>query len=657
MTKTKKCRSINNTKTRKKYDLPLIKKYNSVSNKYIDKKLVNTLVKEFKSITKNIKEYPISKLDKYSYSHNYDYDDDYGAIFFIDDNNNTFELIDFDNIGKKYNYFNIGNYVISNNEEILAYSIDTKGDRNYSIFIKSFYSDKSFFISSECSSEISFSPDSDILYYIKYDPIDFRPAYLYSCNLCNKINTLIYFEKNRSKSLGIYMTSDNKKIIVTSDQYGNEDDYSIKKIKEEIGSLAKNTLINLFTGKENTSYSFEHWNNTWYILKKYYDETSIVITNDFIKYKTVIKYKSKLIIEHFFIKNNVLICLYKNNNKNTRFLSFYNIITNKLKNLYLSNDNSSITFPYFSNLDPHNNFLYINYETFLEPNKLIKIDLSSLKYNILTTSSNKSYNSSLYSQKIIKVNNYVYITMLYKNSNSLKNKKCLLYGYGAYGQTIEPRFNAPVISLLNRDFIYCVAHIRGSMYTGYNHWLHGKLLHKKNTFKDFITAANYLFKNNYTSSENLCIWGSSAGGLLIGAVINMYPNIAKLAIMGVPFLDVVNTMTDTCQPLTTEEFKEWGNPKDKKVLNYLKSYDPISNINLLNNYPNIYIYGNLNDTLVPYYQPLKYYKKIKNAKIFKNKDKFVLLKINLKYGHMDASKTSESLYGTAEKYSMIIKYT
>lgn len=657
MTKTKKCRSINKTKTRKKYDLPLIKKYNSQSNKYIDRNLVKTLVKEFKSIIKINKEYPITKLYKYSYSHNYDNDDDYGALFFIDKNNETHELIDFDYIGKKYDYFHIGNYVISNNEEILAYSLDTLGDRNYSIFIKSFYSNKSFLISTECSPVIVFSPDSDFLYYIKYDPIDYRPAYLYSYDLCSKKNTLIYFEKNRSKSLDIYMTSDNREIVIIANQYGSEDDYSITKVKEEIGYVSKNTLNTLFTGIENTSYSFEHWHYTWYILKKHYDQTSIMITNDFIKFKTIIKYQKNLIIEHFFIKNNILICLYKNNNNFTRFLSFYNINTNKLKNLYLSNENSSISFPYFSNLDPYSNFLYINYETFLEPNKLIKINLSSLEYTILYSSSNKSYNPSLYSQKIIKINNNVYITMLYKKSNSLKNSKCLLYGYGAYGNTIEPEFKAPIISLLNRDFIYCVAHIRGSMYTGYHHWLHGKLMHKKNTFKDFITAADYLFKNNYTSSENLCIWGRSAGGLLIGAVINMYPNISKLAIMGVPFVDVVNTMTDTCQPLTTEEFKEWGNPKDKKILNYLKSYDPISNINLSNNYPNIYIYSNLNDTLVPYFQPLKYYKKIKNAKIFENKDKFALLNINLKHGHGQASKTSEALYGTAEIYSMIIKYT
>ena len=246
--------------------------------------------------------------------------------------------------------------------------------------------------------------------------------------------------------------------------------------------------------------------------------------------------------------------------------------------------------------------------------------------------------------------------MIYKKKTSLKNQKCLLYGYGSYGHTIDPSFDSAVISLIDRGFIYCYAHIRGSSFNGYSTWLDGKLMKKKNTFIDFIAAGEWLIKNKYTSSDKLTIWGRSAGGLLIGSVINMKPEMAKFAILGVPFVEVVDTMTDSCQPLVTEEYEEWGNPRNKAVYDYMSSYDPIKNINLSYNYPNLYIYSNIDDTLVIYDQVLRYYNKIKNSAVFSAEDKFALLNINLKYGHTQATKKIESLRETAEIYSMIIKY-
>lgn len=245
--------------------------------------------------------------------------------------------------------------------------------------------------------------------------------------------------------------------------------------------------------------------------------------------------------------------------------------------------------------------------------------------------------------------------MISSRNNSLKNKNCLLYGYGSYGMNIEPKFDTSIISLLDRGFIYCVAHIRGSSINGYKSWLDGKMMNKKNTFKDFIDAANWLISKKYTSSEKLTIWGRSAGGLLIGNVINTNPQLANMAILGVPFVDVIGTMTDSCQPLVTEEYEEWGNPENSSVYDYMESYDPMSNINLKLDYPNLFIYSNINDTNVTYHQVLKYFERIKNSAVFSAQDKFALLKINLKYGHAQASKKSERRKERAEIFSLIIK--
>ena len=165
-----------------------------------------------------------------------------------------------------------------------------------------------------------------------------------------------------------------------------------------------------------------------------------------------------------------------------------------------------------------------------------------------------------------------------------------------------------------------------------------------------------IIKNKYTTSDKLVIWGRSAGGLLIGSVINMKPEMANFAILGVPFVEVVDTMTDSCQPLVTEEYEEWGNPKNKAVYDYMYSYDPSKNINHSYNYPNLYIYSNIDDSLVIYDQVLRYYKKIKNSAVFLAGDKFALLNINLKYGHNQSTKKIEGLREKAEIYSMIIKY-
>jgi len=183
------------------------------------------------------------------------------------------------------------------------------------------------------------------------------------------------------------------------------------------------------------------------------------------------------------------------------------------------------------------------------------------------------------------------------------------------------------------------------------------MLNKINTFNDFIECAEYLIKKGYTTPEKLTAYGASAGGLLMGAVINMRPELFNLVIMGVPFVDVLSEMCDDTTPLTTGEYVEWGDPHIKKYHDYMLSYDPIRNINPNNKYPNLLIFSNKNDTLVGYWVPYNYYEKIKESQVYKSGNKDVLLDIKTKYGHKGSSDKFESMTDIAEIYSTVIKYT
>ena len=642
MPKTLKCRKKYNNVTRKNKDKSIIRKFNAQSQKYIDNSLVNTLISEMKNKTRPNNELPKTLFNKYSYSMEKTKKDNYGRLFYYNGNKKNL-LIDWDKLSGRNNFFLVGDYEISNNERYISYTIDTKGDRLFDLFIKDYENNKTERIVQNCDDSTVFSNDSQYIYYIKYD-VDLRPSKIYSYNICTKKHTLVFHEKNRSKMISFNLSSDRQNIIVDVRSYNSSIPYIIN----------DNNIKKVMSTKKHQRVYLDHWRGTWYVLKKYYNKTSISITNDFKKYESILTNKKNSTYEKIFLKGEYLIVVVREKQK--RKILFYNIVTKKTKYLSLINAKYSVYFQYLTNLDINNNTISLKYTTFTHPTKLVSIDIDTLKVHVVYDFKSKKYNPNKYVEKIHQVNKNVFITMIHKKNLSLKNQKCLLYGYGSYGHTIDPSFDSAVISLVDRGFIYCYAHIRGSSFSGYSTWLDGKLMNKKNTFNDFIAAGEWLLKNKYTTSEKLTIWGRSAGGLLIGSVINIKPEMANLAILGVPFVEVVDTMTDSCQPLVTEEYEEWGNPRNKAVYDYMSSYDPIKNINNAYNYPNLYIYSNIDDTLVIYDQVLRYYKKIKDSAVFSAEDKFALLNINLKYGHTQATKKNESLRETAEIYSMIIKY-
>ncbi|MFP4019146.1 MAG: S9 family peptidase [Bacteroidales bacterium] len=243
------------------------------------------------------------------------------------------------------------------------------------------------------------------------------------------------------------------------------------------------------------------------------------------------------------------------------------------------------------------------------------------------------------------------ISMVYRKGIEKNGKNpTLLYGYGSYGSTIDPRFSTTRLSLLDRGFIFAIAHIRGSQYLGRDWYEDGKLLNKKNTFTDFNDCAEHLINENYTNPDNLYAMGGSAGGLLMGAVINMQPELYNGVVAAVPFVDVVTTMLDENIPLTTSEFDEWGNPKEEKYYEYMLSYSPYDNVKE-QGYPNMLVTSGLHDSQVQYWEPTKWVAKLRDKK---TDDNILLLHTNMEAGHGGASGRYEALRETAREYAFIL---
>ncbi|KAG0458622.1 hypothetical protein HPP92_021750 [Vanilla planifolia] len=245
------------------------------------------------------------------------------------------------------------------------------------------------------------------------------------------------------------------------------------------------------------------------------------------------------------------------------------------------------------------------------------------------------------------------VSILYKMNNVKLDGSdpLLLYGYGSYEACVDPSFIASRLSFVDRGFVYAIAHIRGGGEMGRRWYEDGKLLKKKNTFTDFIACAEYLIQNKYCTKEKLCINGRSAGGLLIGAVLNMRPDLFKAAVAGVPFVDVVTTMLDPTIPLTTSEWEEWGDPRIEEYYYYMKSYSPVDNVKA-QNYPNILVTAGLNDPRVLYSEPAKYVAKLRATK---TDDNLLLFKCELGAGHFSKSGRFEKLQEEAFACAFILK--
>jgi oligopeptidase B len=318
-------------------------------------------------------------------------------------------------------------------------------------------------------------------------------------------------------------------------------------------------------------------------------------------------------------------------------------------------DEAYVAYGYVANYN--NDEIRIDYSSLSHPKAVYGYNFDNNKTQLIKVQQIPSgYNAAEYAVKRIFAENAttkIPVSLVYKKSLMKQDgtNPLYLYGYGSYGISVEPSFRSNIISLLDRGFVFAIAHVRGGSDLGYKWYLDGKLLNKKNTFNDFIKVAEKLISEKYTSTGNIVAHGGSAGGMLMGAIVNMRPDLFKAIIAEVPFVDVLNTMLDETLPLTPGEYNEFGNPQDRQYFDYISSYSPYENI-VKQNYPSMFVTSGLYDERVSYWEPMKWIAKLRE---FKTDDNKIILKTNMSAGHFGSSDKFAYLREIAERFSYITK--
>ena len=562
-------------------------------------------------------------------------------------------LLDQNELAKGYEYFSLGTFKVSPNHQILAYSLDTSGAEQYTLF---FLDLTTFKLYPEKITDTYFSlawgNDNSTVFYTKVDATN-RPFQLLCHTLGAKSeqDVLIYEESDESYFLSVGRTRSQAYIVMSLGS----------KITSEIHYLDANTPTDNFQvihpRQQGMEYGIEHHKNDFYI-----------VTNDeainFKLVKTPVATPSKEnwqpLISH---REDVFL-------SSVSAFSDYLVISERKAGLPIvrvqklaTGEEQYITFPeptYAASLGNNPEFnttkLRFNYTSLITPSSVFDYDMETNERELKKeTEVLGGYDKMQYNSEWILATapdgTQIPISIVYKKGIQKNGKNPLfLTGYGSYGASYPASFSSTRLSLLNRGITIAIAHIRGGGEMGRKWYENGKFLHKKNTFTDFIACAEHLIAQKWTSSDRLAISGGSAGGLLMGAVINLRPELFKVVLAAVPFVDVVTTILDTSLPLSAMEWEEWGNPNDKTYYDYMKSYSPYDNVKP-QDYPHLLIIAGLNDSRVKYWEPAKWTAKLRELKTDNN---LLLLKTNMGAGHGGASGRYESLKETAFEYAFVL---
>jgi oligopeptidase B len=562
-------------------------------------------------------------------------------------------LLDQNELAQGHEFFSLGVFQISPNHEILAYSTDTSGSEQYTLF---FLDLNTFELYSETIPETYFSltwgNDNQTVFYTKINAAN-RPYQLFRHTLQTPTteDVLIYHEPDDIYNLDVGKTRSEAYILMILSS----------SITTEIHYLDANNPTGDFkiihprtTGME---YDVEHHSDYFYIVTN--DEATNfklvktpVATPSKENWQTVIPHREDVMLSGVSLFTNHLVIYERKAGLQTARVQ--NLSTGKENNITFPEP--TYTFSEGNNPEFNTNILRFSYTSLITPLSVFDYDMETDKRELKKETEvlggyDKSHYKSEWLMATAKDGTQIPISIVYKEGTKKDGKNPLyLTGYGSYGYSYPVMFSSTRLTLLDRGIVYAIAHIRGGEEMGRKWYEDGKFLQKKNTFTDFIACAEYLIDEKWTQSDRLVISGGSAGGLLMGAVINMRPELFKVVVADVPFVDVVTTILDTSLPLSAMEWEEWGNPNDKVYYDYMKSYSPYDNVEA-KDYPDMLITAGLNDSRVKYWEPAKWTAKLRELKTDNN---ILLLKTNMSAGHGGASGRYESLKELAFDYAFIL---
>ena len=564
-------------------------------------------------------------------------------------------LIDANKMSKGHDYFRIGGIDISPNNKIAAYGVDTVSRRLYTIYFKNLetgevYKDKIPYT----TGSVTWTNDNSAIFYDKKDIETLREERVmkhgFGTNIKN--DEEIYFEEDETFSVYSYKTKSNKYIVIAS-QSTLSDEYLI------INANDHNKKYKIFQKREKgLEHSITHFNDKWYVRTNKDNATNfkLMVCDDKKTskeyWKDFIPHRKDVLLEDIDVFKNFFIVIERYNG-----LKRINIKPwNDSKNHYI--DFETETYSLYSSYNPNinTNKLRYNFSSLTTPSSVIEYDMITREKKVLKENEVLGeFNKENYTSKRVWANardgKKVPISLVYRKDKYIEGSNpLLLYAYGSYGITNNPNFSSVRLSLLDRGFIYAIAHIRGSQYLGREWYDDGKMFNKKNTFTDFIDCGKFLIKAKFADKNKLFAMGGSAGGLLMGAVSNMAPELFKGIVAAVPFVDVITTMLDEDIPLTTSEYDEWGNPNHKDSYDYMLSYSPYDQVEK-KDYPAIFITAGYHDSQVQYFEPAKWIARLRDRRT--NKEP-LLMYCNMEAGHGGASGRFEAYKETAMEYSFLL---
>jgi oligopeptidase B len=564
-------------------------------------------------------------------------------------------MLDQNQLAEGFKYYSIGGSAVSDNNELLAFTVDSVSRRLYGLQIKNLKTGAIYpEIIPNIESDICWAADNKTIFYVKKDTVTLLGFQIWRHELGTDLakDVMVFEEKDNRYYIGVYRTKSKKYVSIYSNMNQVATEYRLLEATHPTGEF---TIFE--PRKENFQYSIEHFNDKFYVLTDWDAPNFRLMETPETKtskehWKEVIPHRKYVYISNMVVfKNHLVLGEVKEALNQLRVIN-----QTDHKDYYIPFPETVYAAFQHVNPDYNTNILRLSYTSMTTPRSIYDFNMDTQQRELKKqTEVLGGFKQEAYASERLwataRDGAKVPISLVYKKGLQKDGSNpLLLYAYGSYGYSVPPSFNSNIISLLDRGFVYAIAHVRGGQEMGRAWYDQGHLFNKKNTFFDFIDCGEFLIKENYTSPAHLYANGGSAGGLLMGGIVNFRPDLWHGVVADVPFVDVITTMSDPSIPLTTGEYKEWGNPADSAEYFYMKSYSPYDNVDK-KAYPNMLITTGLHDSQVQYFEPAKWVARMREFHTGNNK---ILFKCNMDAGHGGASGRFDYLKDKAWQYAFFL---